>query len=699
MGMILDGVFASEAIDSSGEVVKIDGMDISSMQDGESTANYEHHGKDNDGDGTETVGRIVYVRKIFELNDCEDDRQKFYFRKMGEIPYLYGMVRLLDAAGHPGAESLAAQIRDAVAHDEKILVRYSVEGTTLEREGNVLKASIGRKVAMTLGPCNKTCFSGIIVDPHAPDGFSKHPQDVLKADLFADPTSTKLGGSQEYESNPIVADIPSPVNRLIKNLQLLKTLTAGSIVCSPDTLSGGAALQREDLRSKYKRHIVDAIKKYRRPFNKAEFRRYLKAELQKADLPEVSDSYLDYFVSAAHDFSVKKSLSSIQISDLPLSKINRLEETLFSLRKGLRESLQGYGVSIPEVHQVKIKIGTNFCPAGRFAVVNGVVHHLEDYYGLLSSVVPEGPADFNLESNLHGLEKHPNFQIAQHNFPEPPQEIQVAQQSAPPRPAVFEYSRPGMDQPHIIEFSLHGAALDGVALTPDELHLVLENAKSGLATLKWRPNSASLTKGEHPGNDVEESLRALDASAAAGHIDQSHAKNIRKWMMEDLLVPGVGNKFAFKLHQQHNLPGVVGSVDLNNFKTINDTHGHIKGDEAIGTIGGALRSAADKTGNMKLFRTGGDEFVVHAPDEGTMHQFVRHARNHMEGMPLVHGTHKPSFSIGIGNDYAGAETALKAAKANKVDPVSQKQLYHPHNTPSFAHSAIPGSEGPIKLSE
>jgi hypothetical protein len=41
-GMLLCGVFSSEAVDSSGEVVKLDGIDISSLEEGQGTANVEH---------------------------------------------------------------------------------------------------------------------------------------------------------------------------------------------------------------------------------------------------------------------------------------------------------------------------------------------------------------------------------------------------------------------------------------------------------------------------------------------------------------------------------------------------------------------------------------------------------------------------------------------------------------------------------
>jgi diguanylate cyclase (GGDEF)-like protein len=697
-GMILDGIFSSEAIDSSGEVVKLEGMDISSMEDGESIANYEHKNKDNGGDGREIVGRIVYVRKIFNKDDCEDQRQEFWFEKSGGKPYLYGAVRLLDAAGHKGAESLAAQVRDAVKHDDKILVRYSVEGTTLERDSNVIKTSIARQVAITLKPCNKTCFSAIVSDPNAPDGFSKNPQDVLKADLMPADINRKIGGSSEHEGNPIVSDSRSDMDRLVSNLRLLKTLTAGSYDVAPSSLTGGAALQKENIGSVYKSHIVSAIKDYKKPWNKKEFKKFLKARLDKAALPEVSDSFLDHFSSIAEDFSIKKSVSKITLPNLEgpfLDKINLLQAELVDLRKSLRDTLQGYNVQLPEVYLVQMKVGQSLCPAGRFMIAGNQVFHLEDYHHILDTFAPEGPVTQELYSNLHILQNSGNFTITENTVDDPPQpSVSVSQQQPPQQPPVFEYFRPGMQQPHILEFSNNQAALDGEALTPEELALILENIKTGLATIKFKASS-SLLKAEM---DIQAATEALRKLVASGHAPPELERAFTKHVYHDPMVADVGNKFAWSEFLKANKPGVYGSLDVNNFKHINDTHGHPVGDEAIKHVGGALRDAANKAGRVKLFRSGGDEFAIHAETPEDAHTFLRTARANMEAIPPIKGVHQPSFSVGLGHDFSTADKALLEAKKGKIDPVSSKPLYHPAKTPHFGHSLIPGQEGPINMS-
>jgi len=313
-GMLIDGVFASQAIDSSGEVLSIEGLDITTLEEGWGVANYEHLGE-KDGCGREVVGKIVYARKIFDEKDCENERQLDYFKKIKEVPYLYGIVRLHDGAGHDGARALAAQIRDAVANDEKIVVRYSIEGATTKKDGNKISQAIAKKVAMTLKPCNKTAISGLIEDPNAPEGFSS---DFAKSEETISSHGTTMVVGTVYLDQKIEASL-GLLSSLAKLKALRKAMTAGSTDAAPSTLSGGAALQREDLD---RRSIVNTAKATIRDYGwNKKFVREEFAKFAKMKLPEMSDDFIDHFTNVAEDFAVKRlKKSELRKDEAPTAK-------------------------------------------------------------------------------------------------------------------------------------------------------------------------------------------------------------------------------------------------------------------------------------------------------------------------------------------------------------------------------------------
>jgi hypothetical protein len=289
MSMVIDGVASTPDLDSSGESLDLKGANIDDLIEGKGLFSYEHKGAGGDDEnyGQEIVGKILTAKKIYVERDCETERHRFFWDRV-RGPFLYIIGRLFDGAGHPGAQALAASIRDAVANEEPSVLSYSVEGTTLEKEGHILKSTIIRRVAVTFRPCLKTTQLGLVEDPGAPAGFPKHPGAVDVASLVAkeekNPQFARLGGySMEYGPG------------------MLKAMTAGNYNVAPGALTGGAALQREHLvDEKVKKKAMDV---FRRWDGRTKFREVLKAEM-----PEVSDDFIDHFsdIVERHSFRVKK---------------------------------------------------------------------------------------------------------------------------------------------------------------------------------------------------------------------------------------------------------------------------------------------------------------------------------------------------------------------------------------------------------
>lgn len=314
--MIIDGIAASEAIDTSGEILDVEGADISDLENGYGVINYEHRGdKDNGASANDIIGAVTFAKKIFSKDDAETDREKMYWEKI-KLPFVYIKAELFNDEGHPGAIAAAALIRYYNRRKLPVLARFSVEGSTLEREGNTLKRTLARRVALTIKPANRSCYSGVISDSEQPEEVSK---DTLKElARHEDPLYTKLGGHDDELG--VIADDPVELTKTaLENLkeynELSKAISAGGYNAAPTSLSGGSALQCEEVSGTVKNCALAAVRDFRG--KKGNFKQFLKMRL-----PEVSDAFIDHFTNLVSDYHVKKAqeLQDILNNSLPLKK-------------------------------------------------------------------------------------------------------------------------------------------------------------------------------------------------------------------------------------------------------------------------------------------------------------------------------------------------------------------------------------------
>lgn len=122
--------------------------------------------------------------------------------------------------------------------------------------------------------------------------------------------------------------------------------------------------------------------------------------------------------------------------------------------------------------------------------------------------------------------------------------------------------------------------------------------------------------------------------------------------------------------------------DMNNLKTINDTYGHIEGDESIKIAADAMNSVCE--GSEKCFRIGGDEFVVIGSGDYTEEVIgskLRMVEKYIEDYDL--SSEKPyEISISLGYVYAAAsgfdriEDALSVADERMF---ANKQAFKNHS--------------------
>lgn len=256
--LILEGIFSVETPDTSGEVLSVEGADISDLQSGRATLNTEHINpedadkeemhKNGDQDQDDfkgfnaIVGRVVNAKKIFTPDDCKTDREMEAWNEFRK-PMIYGSVEIWDGPdAHDNARAAASIARMFSKSKEGPQLGLSVEGATLERSGNFLKKTVIRKMALTMKPANKAATVDIVADTSAPQ-VSKSMKKTTN-DGGLEPLRKSV--SMQYMNTVIPSQFNDfGLSSALTNLR--KALTAGSPSAAPSSLSGGDALQKESL--------------------------------------------------------------------------------------------------------------------------------------------------------------------------------------------------------------------------------------------------------------------------------------------------------------------------------------------------------------------------------------------------------------------------------------------------------------------
>jgi hypothetical protein len=273
LGTLIHGIAASEHLDSSGERISIRGLDISSLPvDG--VFNWEHK---NDN-SFQIVGKILKAKKIFSKEDCENEHELYFWEK-AQAPYVYVMGELFDGVGHKAAAEVAAMLRyDSAARKAgrpgKNVINFSIEGSKLNKEGQEIQRSLGRKVTITTAACNKVAVAEELrlgEEPNEILDFSKSESgvEIIQKDennfklpslgastpKLGTGTGQKLMGIPKPKLTPTTpSNYSNSIGKTNKSLNskkiespIKKTLTAGSGLSAPSEKIGGEALVKESL--------------------------------------------------------------------------------------------------------------------------------------------------------------------------------------------------------------------------------------------------------------------------------------------------------------------------------------------------------------------------------------------------------------------------------------------------------------------
>ena len=111
-------------------------------------------------------------------------------------------------------------------------------------------------------------------------------------------------------------------------------------------------------------------------------------------------------------------------------------------------------------------------------------------------------------------------------------------------------------------------------------------------------------------------------------------------------------------------------LDLNEFKFINDQHGHEAGDEVLKTVVKLMRKVVGFSGT--IIRYGGDEFIIliNSEDDQEMKEYVQNVKDEIIDYNLESG--KP-YNISVAAGYC--ITSLEPDKLMEAVNVADKYMY------------------------
>jgi diguanylate cyclase (GGDEF)-like protein len=175
-------------------------------------------------------------------------------------------------------------------------------------------------------------------------------------------------------------------------------------------------------------------------------------------------------------------------------------------------------------------------------------------------------------------------------------------------------------------------------------------------------------------SDEEFLLAKRFGDAAALAIDNAHIRARLEHQAETDALTGLYNHRAFHDRLRHALlqasaahdTVAVVMLDLDDFKKVNDTHGHPAGDAVLRTIGEVLGSGARQIDLAA--RYGGEEFVVLVPESDVkgatqlakrLRLAISKARAELPDGRLLKVT--ASFGVAVKGDLTSAEQLIAAA--------------------------------------
>lgn len=164
-----------------------------------------------------------------------------------------------------------------------------------------------------------------------------------------------------------------------------------------------------------------------------------------------------------------------------------------------------------------------------------------------------------------------------------------------------------------------------------------------------------------PFTPLDLKILKIIADFAAIAIEKAYYLTALKRMADTDSLTGINNRGSFErfyikeveMCKRYGIPLSFLMVDIDDFKMINDEHGHPAGDTVLKNLAELLTSAVRKVD--KVFRYGGDEFVILMPN--TSKQQAMEARARIQGRIDYQNSLNPEikYHISIGQHSMDSE--------------------------------------------
>lgn len=117
-------------------------------------------------------------------------------------------------------------------------------------------------------------------------------------------------------------------------------------------------------------------------------------------------------------------------------------------------------------------------------------------------------------------------------------------------------------------------------------------------------------------------------------------------------------------------------IDLDNFKKINDTYGHLIGDRVLSEVSACFKIYAKNHSTLQVFRIGGDELAVIFKQEDLPNQYLKKINSTLANLNIDQNFNNELISLSIGLiHFLPQKYADKVIDVEEIFSLADQALY------------------------